>query len=185
MRAACRIGAMVAAMPLCACGGHRRGRRLRLHGRRRRGRAGHRGAAGRTHRPAGRQAGGPGHQSPESTVHCAVASTCSRRIPMSARGVVRARHGVRGDAQAGDRVASSHDRKTGLPVHSLWRHREPTRRCWKASTCWCSTSGMSARFYTYPYTLANVMRAARRAAFRWWCRIGRIRWVACTWKGRC
>src|SRR5690606_2794691 len=36
-------------------------------------------------------------------------------------------HGVRGDVQAGDDVASSRDRRTGLPVHSLYgEHREPT-----------------------------------------------------------
>ncbi len=74
-------------------------------------------------------------------------------------------HGVRGDAQAGDRVASSHDRKTGLPVHSLYgEHREPTSAMLEGiDVLVFDIQDVGARFYTYPYTLANVMRAARRA----------------------
>lgn len=74
-------------------------------------------------------------------------------------------HGVRGDAQAGDRVASSHDRKTGLPVHSLYgEHREPTSAMLEGiDVLVFDIQDVGARFYTYPYTLANVMRAAQRA----------------------
>lgn len=74
-------------------------------------------------------------------------------------------HGVRGDVQAGDRVDSSHDRKTGLPVHSLYgEHREPTAAMLEGiDVLVFDIQDVGARFYTYPYTLANVMRAARRA----------------------
>jgi uncharacterized protein YbbC (DUF1343 family) len=76
-----------------------------------------------------------------------------------------AEHGVRGEAQAGDRVASARDRRTGLPVHSLYgEHREPTAAMLAGiDVLVFDLQDVGARFYTYPYTLANVMRAARRA----------------------
>jgi len=74
-------------------------------------------------------------------------------------------HGVRGDVQAGDDVASSRDRRTGLPVHSLYgEHREPTLEMLDGiDVLVFDIQDVGTRFYTYPYTLANVMRAARRA----------------------
>jgi uncharacterized protein YbbC (DUF1343 family) len=74
-------------------------------------------------------------------------------------------HGVRGDAQAGDKVASTHDPRTGVPVHSLYgEHREPTDAMLEGvDVLVFDIQDVGARFYTYPYTLANVMRAARRA----------------------
>ena len=73
-------------------------------------------------------------------------------------------HGVRGSAQAGDLVGSSIDEATGLPVHSLYgEHREPTAAMLRGiDVLVFDIQDVGARFYTYPYTLANVMRAAKR-----------------------
>ena len=74
-------------------------------------------------------------------------------------------HGVRGDVQAGDKVASSRDTVTGLPVHSLYgEHREPTPAMLAGiDVLVFDIQDIGTRFYTYPYTLAGVMRAAKRA----------------------
>ncbi|MBL8255691.1 MAG: DUF1343 domain-containing protein [Pseudoxanthomonas mexicana] len=72
-------------------------------------------------------------------------------------------HGVRGDVQAGDKVASSRDAVTGLPVHSLYgEHREPTPDMLAdVDVLVFDIQDVGTRFYTYPYTLAGVMRAAK------------------------
>lgn len=77
-------------------------------------------------------------------------------------------HGVRGDVQAGDPVASSRDAATGLPVHSLYgEHREPTPAMLAGiDVLVFDIQDAGTRFYTYPYTLAGVMRAAKRAGIR-------------------
>lgn len=74
-------------------------------------------------------------------------------------------HGVRGDVQAGDKVASSRDGVTGLPVHSLYgEHREPTPPMLAGiDVIVFDIQDVGTRFYTYPYTLAGVMRSAKRA----------------------
>lgn len=74
-------------------------------------------------------------------------------------------HGVRGDVQAGEHVASMRDAATGLPVHSLYgEHREPTPDMLQGiDVLVFDIQDVGTRFYTYPYTLANVMRAAKRA----------------------
>ena len=74
-------------------------------------------------------------------------------------------HGVRGDVQAGDKVASSRDPATGVPVHSLYgEHREPTPAMLDGvDVLVFDIQDVGTRFYTYPYTLAGVMRAAKRA----------------------
>ena len=74
-------------------------------------------------------------------------------------------HGVRGDVQAGDKVASSRDAVTGLPVHSLYgEHREPTTGMLAGiDVLVFDIQDVGTRFYTYPYTLAGVMRAAKHA----------------------
>ena len=74
-------------------------------------------------------------------------------------------HGVRGDAQAGDAVATTRDAATGLPVYSLYgEHREPTPEMLRGiDVLLFDIQDAGARFYTYPYTLAKVMQAAARA----------------------
>lgn len=79
-------------------------------------------------------------------------------------------HGVRGDVQAGGHVDSSRDAATGLPVHSLYgEHREPTPDMLRGiDLLLFDIQDVGARFYTYPYTLANVLRAARREGIPVW-----------------
>ncbi len=74
-------------------------------------------------------------------------------------------HGVRGDAQAGEHVAAARDRATGLPVHSLYgEQREPTDTMLRGiDVLVFDIQDVGARPYTYPYTLAGVLRAAKRA----------------------
>jgi uncharacterized protein YbbC (DUF1343 family) len=77
-------------------------------------------------------------------------------------------HGVRGDAQAGEHVASSTDARTGLPAHSLYG---PTRKPSPAmlaglDVLLMDVQDIGARFYTYPWTLALVMQAAREAGIK-------------------
>ncbi len=74
-------------------------------------------------------------------------------------------HGVRGNAQAGEKVGASRDAATGLPVFSLYgEHREPTPEMLKdVDVLLFDIQDVGARFYTYPYTLAGAMRAAKRA----------------------
>lgn len=74
-------------------------------------------------------------------------------------------HGVRGDAQAGMHVDSSRDASTGLPVFSLYgTTREPTPAMLAGlGALVFDIQDIGTRYYTYPYTLAGVLRAARRA----------------------
>jgi len=73
-------------------------------------------------------------------------------------------HGVRGDAQAGVAVADARDAVTGLPVYSLYGNtHEPTPQMLAGlDVLVFDIQDVGARFYTYPYTLAALLRAARR-----------------------
>lgn len=74
-------------------------------------------------------------------------------------------HGVRGDAQAGAAVADQLDARTGLPVYSLYgATRKPTPAMLAGLDALVfDIQDIGARFYTYPWTLALVMEAAREA----------------------
>lgn len=74
-------------------------------------------------------------------------------------------HGVRGDAQAGDHVGDARDAATGLPVYSLYgEHREPSAQMLQGiDVLVFDIQDVGARFYTYPYTLAHALGAAKRA----------------------
>jgi uncharacterized protein YbbC (DUF1343 family) len=74
-------------------------------------------------------------------------------------------HGVRGQAQAGQHVDTDKDPATGLPVHSLYGATlEPTPQMLQGiDVLVFDIQDVGARFYTYPYTLANVLHAAKRA----------------------
>jgi len=74
-------------------------------------------------------------------------------------------HGVRGDAQAGVAVDNARDTATGLPVYSLYgKTHEPTPEMLAGLDILVfDIQDIGARFYTYPYTLAAVLRAAKRA----------------------
>jgi len=73
-------------------------------------------------------------------------------------------HGVRGDAQAGVAVENARDAATGLPVYSLYgKTHEPTPDMLAGLDILVfDIQDIGARFYTYPYTLASVLRAAKR-----------------------
>ena len=70
-------------------------------------------------------------------------------------------HGVRGDAYAGDHVASGKDPKTGLPVYSLYGStRKPTPQMLKGIDVMVyDIQDVGTRSYTFISTLGLVMRA--------------------------
>ena len=74
-------------------------------------------------------------------------------------------HGIRGDVQD-NMVETSHgiDRNTGLPVYSLYSEtREPTEEMLKdVDVIVVDLQGVGCRIYTFVYTLANCMRAAKK-----------------------
>ena len=74
-------------------------------------------------------------------------------------------HGVRGDAQAGAAVADRMDARTGLPAYSLYgTTRKPTPAMLAGlDVLVFDIQDIGARFYTYPWTLALMMQAAREA----------------------
>lgn len=78
-------------------------------------------------------------------------------------------HGIRGDVQD-NMIETEHsiDRKTGLPVHSLYSEtREPTDAMLQdIDTLIFDMQDVGCRIYTFVYTLANCMRAAQRLGKR-------------------
>jgi uncharacterized protein YbbC (DUF1343 family) len=78
-------------------------------------------------------------------------------------------HGIRGDVQD-NMVETAHalDAQTGLPVYSLYSEtREPTERMLEElDVLVCDLQDVGCRIYTFVYTIANCMRAARRSGKR-------------------
>lgn len=74
-------------------------------------------------------------------------------------------HGIRGDAQAGDHVATYTDKVTGLPVYSLYgQTRKPTRDMLQnLDVMVFDLQDGGVRFYTYLSTLVYVLQAAAEA----------------------
>jgi uncharacterized protein YbbC (DUF1343 family) len=74
-------------------------------------------------------------------------------------------HGIRGDVQD-NMVETAHarDALTGLPVYSLYSEtREPTERMLEeVDVIVCDLQDVGCRIYTFVYTIANCMRAARK-----------------------
>ena len=74
-------------------------------------------------------------------------------------------HGIRGDVQD-NMIETGHtvDRKTRLPIHSLYSEtREPTDAMLQdVDVLVFDMQDVGCRIYTFVYTLANCMRAARR-----------------------
>ena len=71
-------------------------------------------------------------------------------------------HGVRGAAQAGEKVASGIDPKSGLPVHSLYGETKmPTAKMMQGiDIVLADLQDVGTRFYTYASTLLYMLRAA-------------------------
>ena len=71
-------------------------------------------------------------------------------------------HGIRGEAAAGEPVASSTDARTGVPVYSLYGETtRPTREMLAGlHVLIFDVQDVGARVYTYAATLLEVLRAA-------------------------
>jgi uncharacterized protein YbbC (DUF1343 family) len=71
-------------------------------------------------------------------------------------------HGIRGAAEAGEKVASGVDEKTGLPVHSLYgeTHKPTPAMMQGIDALVFDIQDVGARPYTYVYTMARGMQAA-------------------------
>src|SRR6266480_7314171 len=74
-------------------------------------------------------------------------------------------HGIRGDVQD-NMIETAHavDRKTGLPIYSLYSEtREPTEEMLRdVDIIVVDLQDIGTRIYTFVYTLANCMRAAKK-----------------------
>jgi uncharacterized protein YbbC (DUF1343 family) len=70
-------------------------------------------------------------------------------------------HGFRGSADAGEKVSSNMDKKTGLPVISLYgAHKKPTKEDLKGiDIVVYDIQDVGVRFYTFISTLTYVMEA--------------------------
>jgi uncharacterized protein YbbC (DUF1343 family) len=74
-------------------------------------------------------------------------------------------HGIRGDVQD-NMIETDHavDRSTGLPIHSLYSEtREPTEAMLQdVDVLLFDMQDVGCRIYTFAYTMANCMRAAKK-----------------------
>ncbi|NGP46184.1 DUF1343 domain-containing protein [Bacillaceae bacterium SIJ1] len=70
-------------------------------------------------------------------------------------------HGIRGDAKEGEKVSSTVDPSTGLPVYSLYgMTRKPTKEMLDhVDVIVFDLQDIGSRYYTYIYTMAYVMEA--------------------------
>ena len=84
---------------------------------------------------------------------------------LNLRALFGPQHGIRGDVQD-NMIETEHgiDRKTGLPVHSLYSEtREPTEAMLRdIDVVVFDMQDVGCRIYTFVYTLANCMRAAKK-----------------------
>lgn len=79
-------------------------------------------------------------------------------------------HGVRGDAADGDELPDALDPKLGIPAFSLYlANQSPTEEMLShVDVVLCDIQDVGARFYTFPYTMANVMRACGQHGVEVW-----------------
>src|SRR5688572_368424 len=77
-------------------------------------------------------------------------------------------HGIRGEAVGGQRISSSVDRETGVPIHSLYGEtRVPTLRMLEnVDVLIYDIQDVGARMYTYVWTMTLAAEAARKAGKR-------------------
>ena len=84
---------------------------------------------------------------------------------LNLRALFGPQHGIRGDVQD-NMIETEHgvDRKTGLPVNSLYSEtREPTEKMLRdIDVVVFDMQDVGCRIYTFVYTLANCMRAAKK-----------------------
>ncbi|HUE77503.1 MAG TPA: DUF1343 domain-containing protein [Longimicrobiales bacterium] len=74
-------------------------------------------------------------------------------------------HGIRGDADEGERIDSGRDAATGLPIHSLYSaDRKPTPEMLEGvDVLLFDIQDIGARYYTYVWTMTLAMEAAGEA----------------------
>src|SRR5690554_3355120 len=72
-------------------------------------------------------------------------------------------HGLRGNVQAGEKLDTYIDEETGVTVYSLYGNtRKPTKEMLENVDIICyDIQDVGARFYTYIYSLAHTMEAAK------------------------
>ncbi len=77
-------------------------------------------------------------------------------------------HGFRGKADAGEIIKDGFDRKTGLPIISLYgKNKKPSAAQLKGiDVVVCDIQDVGARFYTYISSLHYVMEACAEAGFQ-------------------
>jgi uncharacterized protein YbbC (DUF1343 family) len=77
-------------------------------------------------------------------------------------------HGLRGEAEAGERVASGIDVRTGLPIHSLYGETRtpPASALDGIDALLFDIQDIGTRYYTYVWTMALAMRAAEQQGVR-------------------
>ncbi|MHA2278036.1 MAG: exo-beta-N-acetylmuramidase NamZ family protein [Candidatus Kariarchaeaceae archaeon] len=75
-------------------------------------------------------------------------------------------HGIRGVINAGEKISTSTDQKTGLPVYSLYgKTRKPSAEMLRGiDIILVDIQDIGLRAYTYIYTMAKVMEAAAENA---------------------
>lgn len=80
-------------------------------------------------------------------------------------GLFSPEHGVRGNIQAGEKLASYTDEKTGCTVYSLYGDtKKPTPEMMDTLDVMCiDIQDAGSRFYTYIYTMAYAMMACKEA----------------------
>ena len=73
-------------------------------------------------------------------------------------------HGVRGDVQAGENIVTYRDKKTNLPVYSLFGDdvSESNKNLASLDTVIFDIQDVGARFYTYAYTMTDAMQLCAR-----------------------
>ncbi len=77
-------------------------------------------------------------------------------------GIYSPEHGFRGTADAGEHVSSSIDKKTGIPIWSLYGGKEKSKSD-QYDVLLFDIQDVGLRFYTYYVTMANLMDECARA----------------------
>lgn len=77
-------------------------------------------------------------------------------------------HGIRGTAEAGERIESGRDARTGLPIHSLYGEtRKPTPEMLRGIDALVfDIQDIGTRYYTYVWTMTLAMQAAAEHGLR-------------------
>ncbi len=103
------------------------------------------------------------HTARIDTVHLADALLQAPGVDVGA--LFSPEHGIRGDADAGAEISDGIDKKTGVPVYSLYgKQRRPTAASLEGLDALVyDIQDVGARFYTYTTTMGFVMQAAAEA----------------------